>query len=510
MKKILLFLFIITICVSCDSFLEESSQDLSYVTSYVDLDEILVGDCYLPTSINMISKERGENNFLNEIHVMGDDLEEHLRLYSSGSTASRDYLFNVHHWQINPFLYQGVEIDDNNWFDLYKKINALNVVLFKADEMSDNPEELKRIKGEALFLRAWYYFHLVNTYAQPYSNSTKGAMGVPIKLSPEVEDVYYTRNSVGGVYDRIVSDLKESILLSEKSTKDDIFRANYYAPAALLSKVYLYMQNYKEAVSLASVVIESGYYRLYDLKTLGAPQNNANRFLKTSMPEIIFTNGSGCITALMPSDMSGGVATCYKPSEELLSIFSQGDLRRSYLFDDTRNQERSVSVKEGNDNNDRVCSMGLLRLADIYLVRAEAYAMDDQEQKAVLDMETLLSKRYADQVPLIDAQGEELVNFIRDDRRKELCFEGNRWFDLRRYAVCEKYPFTKIIRHPAYQFSGDPYVNVLLGHSTLNEYGNEPAYVLPIPPSVIMFNKGSMIQNPSRSDRSINLKKIKR
>ena len=107
------------------------------------------------------------------------------------------------------------------------------------------------------------------------------------------------------------------------------------------------------------------------------------------------------------------------------------------------------------------------------------------------------------QAPEITATGAELVNFVRDERRRELCFEGHRWFDLRRYAVNSRFPFSKEIRHVAYEYqaSGD---YAAVGEYVLRPYAeDEAAYVFPIPSDEIVINHGSLAQNADRPEREL-------
>ena len=90
---------------------------------------------------------------------------------------------------------------------------------------------------------------------------------------------------------------------------------------------------------------------------------------------------------------------------------------------------------------------------------------------------------------------EELVNFIRAERRRELCFEGHRWADLKRYAVNTKYPQRTEIYHTVY--TGN---NRYAGYYVLKPYGEDDGWILPLPEDEIIFNDGAL-DNPARLDR---------
>lgn len=89
--------------------------------------------------------------------------------------------------------------------------------------------------------------------------------------------------------------------------------------------------------------------------------------------------------------------------------------------------------------------------------------------------------------------GEELIRQIRNERRKELCFEGHRWFDLRRYAVCEEYPYSRQIIH-VFNAIGDNTAYLYTELYKLEEY--DAAYTFAIPSIVLEFDNVPMENNP--------------
>ena len=115
--------------------------------------------------------------------------------------------------------------------------------------------------------------------------------------------------------------------------------------------------------------------------------------------------------------------------------------------------------------------------------------MLDREEEAVAVLEELLKNRYKDgKCPAITARGEELMDFIRTERRKELCFEGHRWFDLRRYAVNPKYPLTDYeIVHKVYDMPSNTGANQI-GTARLKMFPEGKSWTLQIPAYEININ----------------------
>ena len=144
------------------------------------------------------------------------------------------------------------------------------------------------------------------------------------------------------------------------------------------------------------------------------------------------------------------------------------------------------------------------RLSEAYLNLAEALAMTGREGEARNVLEKLMKKRIVDLAPITES-GESLIRLIRKERRREFCFEGQRWFDLRRYAVSPKYPELKEIMHGVYQSAmASLKPGVYDGSYTLKPYGQDNAWVLPIPDYEIIFDRGAMVDNDKRESREKN------
>jgi hypothetical protein len=130
----------------------------------------------------------------------------------------------------------------------------------------------------------------------------------------------------------------------------------------------------------------------------------------------------------------------------------------------------------------------LFRVAEAYLNKAEAELYLGNDGIARKALNDLCAKRYDKENPYTyDCSGEALAKAIREERRLELALEGHRWFDLRRYSVCEKYPESKQIVHDYTYYEDD--TEMKERHRFVLE-AFDKAYTLPIPQEVIQFNTG--------------------
>ena len=254
---------LLILTTSCSDFLKESSQDLAYVRSYVDLDETLLGDGYMNVaSAASLGSDNYSEFYYPYIHFMADETQENVGTGRSTVLSSRDAIFGYYTWQRRV----GINVEGTfrasenaDWDKIYKHINIANMVINTIDNQtaktSFDRNEIQRIKGEAYFLRAAYYFTLVNLYGKPYSLKTSSTdPGVPLKLTDYVEDLKFSRNTVAEVYEQVVKDLKNAEICLENIPLKSVYRAGIVATYLLQSRVYLYMQNYTLAKECAQKV----------------------------------------------------------------------------------------------------------------------------------------------------------------------------------------------------------------------------------------------------------------
>ena len=514
MKKVIYQLFsmlgLLAATASCGSFLEDYSQDVDYIRSWKDLDELLIGDCYL--SAQGTDGFYYHPNYAQFLHLIADEVEENNCAYN-GSSADCDHHpaeFGYYTWQqrvgINE-TYTGFATENTTWTKIYKCINIANNVLFSIDKVPQNKdaeiEGAAKVTGEAHFLRAYYYFFLVNLYGKPYNPSTASTdLGVPLKTNAEVIDIKYTRNTVQETYDLILSDLQaaEEAFGKVKAEKKSIYRADLTAVYLLLSRVHLYMQNWQKAAEYAQKVI-SRHSRLVDLNT------NTDKFMLKSNAENIFSMGGDDLPVMFKYMYQG-----LRVSKSQYDIYTNNDLRRSqWLWKSGKFQGLTMRevTKTYNQLPEKtepryywyayseglrgyipeVSSIFWMRSAEAYLNLAEAEAYQGNEDAARSAVNKLRAARIKkDAAGLnITSNGSQLIKDIRLERRKELMLQGHRWFDLRRYRVCSVEPEKISITHDYTIYAERGRAEVKETHRfVLTE--DDASWTLPIPNEVLEYN----------------------
>jgi len=267
MKKIYsLFAIILTLSFSACDIAREPFQDLS--DDKVFADELGVEAAALGTYALLKT-----NEFMRPYHFHGEFGGDNIAL--SGSTT--DNLFYMYNYQHTPTNYHLNSL----WSTCYKGIVNANKVIDKAQEGTDR---MNHVIGEMYYLRAFFYFNLVNIWGRPYVQDPTTNLGVPIILDAEPDvDNLPPRATVQEVYDLIINDLTTAAeLMSNFKRIDSEYNiyASEQAANALLSRVYLYMEDNSQAAEFATKVIESNNFSLitgsdYETFPTMTPEDNS-------------------------------------------------------------------------------------------------------------------------------------------------------------------------------------------------------------------------------------------
>lgn len=348
----------------------------------------------------------------------------------SSPMSSGRYQTN-YNWYQDPSNTQG-----GLWFRAYRAITSACNIINAHENVTPRPGErqahLDHIKAEALFVRALSHFDLVRTFAQPYTHQPDG-LGVPVVLVTQIASP--ARNTTREVYQQIVSDLTEARGLFSTDYNQE-FRSSAQnmrgftsrdAATALLARVHLYMGEYAQAATYATEIIDSGRYQLY------TADNYATVWGKNAQSEIIFEISGSTGNSNWPSweelgyiYYPGGAYGDVSASNDLLNLFEAGDVRRNLFVGSAVHPGFYWPGKyPGKEGNERQNNIPLLRLSEMYLIRAEA-RLQGAPGNALDDYNAIRTRRG------LDAATAVTFDEIFDERRRELCFEAHVLFDYAR------------------------------------------------------------------------------
>lgn len=493
MKK-LLYVLIGICCMGCGNFLDDYSQDLVIPKSVSDLDETILGSVYLPYG----SAERLNNGGIGWwLHILDDDVNTIISKSARSLEAPvmKDAYYGYTTWQLEVgrnYDKSSLKADDELWKTLYNRINAVNIILAEFKNIAQNTDqEVKdgwRIKGELFFLRAQFYLTLVNVYGNAYNPANAATtLGVPLKLTEYVEHdpdktSQFERATVERVYQQITEDLQESVQCFEKgSLPPSVFRASRRASLLLLSRVFLYTQDWAEAQKAAA-----------DFLALDKTLENylgwdSTALLTSETQEVVFTQGKQILQQAISGE---GGEFCV--SRDLYQLYDTADVRKYAYFKKIDSIGLNLKYERGG-NASYLGDIFMLRVPEGYLNLAEAYAMQGDAANASDWLNQLRAMRIEGYEPRTYSLS-EIIEEVRNERRKELCFEGHRWFDLRRYAVCQKAPSQKMIERVYARYDIDNQ-NIFIDAEVYRLEKNDPAYTFAIPKSVLEFDSG-MPDNP--------------
>jgi len=438
MKKLLYIFCIVAISSCSEDFLELFPETtLNEGNFYQSQEEyiLLANGCYVPM-----------RNYEKDLHWVLAELV-------SDNTS---FQYNIRTGEaVRGVIDQFIITSDNRgyssfWEQSYNGITRCNKLLFEIDRPEvvwSNEAFKERSSGEALFLRALYYFNLVRQFG-----------GVPLVTTPitSQEAVEIKRSSEEQIYQSIINDLNQAI--NHFSNATDVHedgRANKMAALALLGKVNLTIGNFDEAENNLKEVIDSNEYSLLpnyeDLfdpsnpdftETIFAIQyseNNrelSNRFIFMFVP----WSSEGEITQRPNINIIS--AGWNIPTNDLIDAFEEGDKRKAvsintWIGEDWDGEIRELSYtgkfKPPVSAPDDRCgdNLPILRYSDVLLMYAEVLNELGRTGEAIPYVE-MVRNRAGLTAPLSGFDQTSLGELILKERQVEFCFENQRWYDLKR------------------------------------------------------------------------------
>jgi starch-binding outer membrane protein, SusD/RagB family len=328
----------------------------------------------------------------------------------------------------------------------YSGINDLNTVIKHTptvDGFTDN--ERSRILGETLALRALAYHDLVKVYGYEPTKIVDGwDRGVILRTEPtETIDAadFRSRASVAAVYEQIETDLLESISLLSQTDGNAPFYMNRAAAHALLARVYLYWERWDDAIDQATLAIQHSPVGVVGPGAVG-PEMYAAEPNPESLFELKFTSSESLgVNVALSSALTPIVWLDMLPSDEFLATLEPDDVRNNLypLAEEnyesvigTSNEGRRYVAKYEATVATHTDNVPVIRISEVYLTRAEAYAERGNAGDDLLAMNDLNEIRTNRGLSAFAVPPADLVEEALLERRRELAFEGHRWQDLKR------------------------------------------------------------------------------
>jgi hypothetical protein len=315
---------------------------------------------------------------------------------------------------------------------------------------------LARYTGEIYFARAYYYSELIKRWAKPYNPATAEAdLGVPLVVVPNL-NAQPARATMKQVYDQILADLvaaRTNLQTSAVAAAVGAVGSNFItidAVNALEARVKLNMQDWAGARTAAEAVIATGRYPLTSsattFKNMWHIDNTTETIVQffAGLPNEL-SNTNTVYLGYVPNLLK--FTPDFVPSQWVIDMYEDNDIRKNVYF------ERKPVIIQGIDypniwlvnkypgnpalftgaNTNYQHAIKLLRVAEMYLISAEAGARagSSTEAAALTRLNELRVARGL--TALTGLTGNALFQAVKDERFRELAFEGHRLFDLKRW-----------------------------------------------------------------------------
>jgi hypothetical protein len=374
---------------------------------------------------------RGVDVFGRSVPVLGDIMADNVYQSAQNSNRYTNYNQYVH------------IVTDGNALGMWQQ--GYNCIL-RCNNIINSPlagnVNVNQYKGEAYAIRALMYFNLVRFYAKPYREDPN-ALGVPIVTTFE-PTLKPGRSKVSEVYTLILADLAQAYSLMTLFTNTSQF--SKYAAKGLEAKVHLTKGDMPNALTAANDVINNSGFTAVTAANYAAYWGNP--VIGTVKLETLFEVSSDAVGNLAFDALGyiynqGGYGDMIC-SDDLAALYSATDVRKTAVLQaGTRASLPAWFVRKylniATDRDDTK----ILRLADVYLIAAEASAPVN-ETNARTFLNFVATRRDASFTGFTST-GATLVNDIIQERRKELAFEGDRFHDLNRL----KLPINRSLNFPA-------------------------------------------------------------
>lgn len=421
--KIILLITILTYAVGCDDKL-----DLQPAASVSDA-------LALQSSNDFKVAIAGINNGLQSTSYYG-------RSYMALADASSDNgnipagagarLTTFYTMQLNP--------TDGNvsnvWAQIYDVIARANNVINALDAADLTENETKQFRGECLFIRALGHHDLVRLFAHDYKFTPDASHdGIPYVTVTQISEP--SREAVGDIYTKIIEDLDNAItdLTGNSRTIDREAFGTEWSAKALRARVKLYMGDFSGALLDANDVIDNGGFSpttyeivngSFEAWASRAPTTESIFELETDLLDGASSGLNGLASIYNRQDGYGDLG----PNMDIIDLYTANDIRRNWYLQ--QSGIWFVNKYPGQGGNVLQFTIPIIRLSEMILIKAEALANANDDPGARAALKIITDRANA---PEITSTGSDLKNDIQEERRRELAFEGHRYFDIKRLQI---------------------------------------------------------------------------
>jgi len=359
----------------------------------------------------------------NTLNMIGSD-EYSIRDAHFGTISgnkSTQFQTQAYIWEKNIFIGDEPRMD---WEYGYRRILQCNVALDGLVVLQINEqqrEQFNKIKGMAIFHRAFSYYNLAQQFSPVYVKEKGGtSLGLPLRLTAD-PTLIIPRSTLEETYRRIEQDLLESLsLLPLNQSTNTKLDPTKQAAHALLVRLYMQMVEYNLATVHATACLKLGS-DLLDYNTINASPSYPFPLEGKSNVEVIFYNQAASTSIIS--------ATRMIVNPTFYSLYENADLRRALFF----RTQSSALIFKGSYSGGTAYFSGLA-LDEVYLNLAECLARNGKDMEALNYLNTLRQHRFRPEEfqALSNLGSDELLLMILEERKRQLYFRGLRWEDLRR------------------------------------------------------------------------------
>ncbi len=317
------------------------------------------------------------------------------------------------------------------YYSMIAQINRVLPYVYTVTGEEGSTARRDEIKGQLLALRGIAHFGLLQNFAGRYNPDAIG-IAVVTEISPLARPARSTMGEAMAQIEKDLADAKAVLpAVTPTSFRDTVM--NKINIAAYQARIALYKGDYAAAITYATEVINSNVKPLVTGATFQGIWTDQETAVPQGLSETLFRIRFATSTALGGLWTTTGNLDYISPSEKLVQSYDATDIRLAAYIGGTTG-DWYVNKYYQSSRGGRVVDMKAIRTAEVYLIRAEAYAKSSPANVAAgaADLNFLRAQRITGYVPVTFASAADLITAVLNERFKELAFEGHRFFDLKR------------------------------------------------------------------------------